>query len=138
VEKMTYSESQEVKYFEQATIVLDPISQGNNRDNRNKMGQSIIFSLIVAMFRDLKKWTSERIDKGELGWRNKYNIHKLSGVSQKQIYKEYGIIEHLMDKGVIEQRPSQSRWGKQKHQYRLNFNYIENVDTIIQTSLHSL
>ncbi len=135
---MTYSESQDVKYLEEAVIVQDPISQGDNHDNRKKMGQSIIFSLIVAMFRDLKKLKSDRIDKGELGWRNKYNIHRLSGVSQKQIYKEYGIIEQLVENEVIEQRPSQSRWGKQKHQYRLNFHYIENVDAIIQTSLSSL
>ena len=132
---MTYSEPQQLNNPEQRVFVHELISNGENGNNRNKTSQTVIFSLIVAMFRDLKKWKGESIGKGELGWRNKYNIHKLSGVSQKQIYKEYGIIEQLIEKGVIEKRPSQSRWGKQKHQYRLNFNHIEDVGIIMPTSL---
>ena len=134
---MTYSESQQMKQLGQTIFTSGSSFKLKNHDARIKMSESIVFALIVAIFRDLKKWTNERIDKGEIGWRNKYNIHRMSGVSQKQIYKEYGIIEQLIENGIIEKRPSQSRWGKQKHQYRLNFNYIENIDSTIHTSLSS-
>lgn len=84
----------------------------------NELYCAILESLIIAVFQDLQKQTI-RVDRQELGWRNKYNIHLISGVSQKQIYKECGVLEDLIEQGIIEMRPSPSKWGKQKHHYRL-------------------
>jgi hypothetical protein len=85
------------------------------------ISSAIISALTLAAFQDIQKHTVARINNQEFGWRNKYNIHLMSGVSQKQIYNECGVLEELIKKGVIEKRHSQSRWGKQKHQYRLSF-----------------
>ncbi|TFG31374.1 hypothetical protein EU528_06365 [Candidatus Thorarchaeota archaeon] len=88
------------------------------------IGSAIIAALILAVFQDIQHHNFTTVNTQELGWRNKYNIHLLSGVSQKQIYKECGVLEKLIEKGVLEKRPSKSRWGRQKHQYRYSFSYL--------------
>jgi len=85
---------------------------------------AIVKALMIAVFQDLQKNVIQRINQQEIGWRNKYNIHLKSGISQKQIYRECGILDRLVKQGIIEKRPSQSRWGKQKHQYRLSFSHV--------------
>lgn len=121
---MTHSEIQQTDNLESEIIPQVSLSQGMNHGDTAGICRAIITSLIIAVFQDLQRRTVQRINREGLGWRNKYNIHLLSGVSQKQIYKEYGIMEKLIEQRIIEKRPSQSRWGKQKHQYRLSFSQI--------------
>ncbi|MHA1909624.1 MAG: hypothetical protein ACW98Y_20155 [Candidatus Thorarchaeota archaeon] len=82
-------------------------------------------SLILSLLEDLQnKIHSTEIMFQNLGWRNKYNIHRSSHLSQKVIYQEYGIIERLVDLDVIEMKESPTRWGKQKYHYRINGDFI--------------
>lgn len=82
----------------------------------------ILTALLLALLQDMQKVDTCRVD--DLGWRNKYNIHLLSQVSQKRIYREFGVIERLVEDGIIKQRPSRTRWGKQKFQYRLRLDIL--------------
>lgn len=132
---MTYSESHQTKNLEQTMFLHDSLSKGNNRYSRTRIGHAIVLALTLALFRDMQKQTGQIIDDDELGWRNKYNIHRLSGVSQKHIYKECGIIELLIKMKVIDRRPAPSRWGQQKHQYRLNPIHIVEEDSILGINL---
>jgi len=85
------------------------------------IGRAIISALIRAFKQDTSmQTTSKKLCLSDIGWRNKYNIHLLSGVSQKVIYKDWGIIEKLSANESIEKRLSPSNWGQQKHQYRIN------------------
>ena len=85
------------------------------------IGRAIISALIRAFKQDVSmQTTSKKLCLSDIGWRNKYNIHLLSGVSQKVIYKDWGIIEKLSANEAIEKRRSPSNWGQQKHQYRIN------------------
>lgn len=94
------------------------------RPFENLLGESIplsgaiIAALIRAITQDLQKQDASQFDD-DVGWRNKYNIHLLSGVPQKEIYSEEGVLAKLVDAEIVQERPSRSRWGKQRHQYRL-------------------
>lgn len=74
----------------------------------------------------------------ELGWRNKYNIHLLSKdengkkLSHRQIYGTT-IIEDLCDNDFVEKRPSRSRWGDQKFEYRLKLDFLPISDFLIES-----
>ena len=128
---MTYSESQQTKNLDQTISLHENLSRNNNRICGTGIGYSIVLALTIALLQDLQKRPRKIINDEELGWRNKYNIHRLSGVSQKLIYKEYGIIEQLVEMKVIDKRPASSRWGQQKNHYRLNFAHIVEEDNIL-------
>jgi len=98
---------------------------------------AIIAALILAAFQDIQHHNVATVNTQEVGWRNKYNIHLLSGVSQKQIYKECGALEKLIEKGVLEKRPSKSRWGSQKHQYRFSVSYLHQLFNQVPHSIKS-
>ena len=90
-----------------------------------KRAISITTSLIIAMLEDLRRRTGEPvIPFHDLGWRNKYNIHLLSGLSQKIIYRENGIIEKLVNRNLIVMKESSSNWGQQKFLYRISDDFI--------------
>ena len=128
---MTYSDIQQTVNLE--SKIIPSVSLSRRMNHRDAVGicSAIITSLIAAVFQDLQGLTRQSINMQDLGWRNKYNIHLLSGVSQKQIYKECGIMEELIEQRIIEIRPAQSRWGKQKYQYRLSFSQIlQSIDNI--------
>ena len=84
--------------------------------------KAIVGALLKALLADLAELARKpaKYEICNLGWRNKYRIHLLSNVSQKRIYREIGIIEKLIDSGLIDCRNSPTRWGKQKFQYRLD------------------
>ncbi len=108
--------------------------RGTVRTRKQEQGhRDIIVSLILAIFQDLRQQQSANIDIDKLGWRNKYNIHLMSGVSQKTIYNEYGILEKLMVDGIVERRSSQSRWGQQKYQYRL---VLDSILSSFEANVH--
>ncbi|MGY5859741.1 MAG: hypothetical protein RTU63_10250 [Candidatus Thorarchaeota archaeon] len=120
---MTYSDVQQRENFE--AIVFSQVDVIQEQNPIAAFCHAIIKALIIAVFQDIQKQAIQSVNEQEIGWRNKYNIHLMSGVSQKQIYKEYGILDRLIERGSIEKRPSQSRWGKQKHQYRLSFSLMK-------------
>lgn len=74
----------------------------------------------------------------ELGWRNKYNIFLLSkdsndeGVSQRQIYGT-SIIDDLCDNDFLEKRPTKSRWGNQRAEFRLKLDFLPVSDFIVES-----
>ena len=114
---MTFSGIQNIDFQNPQVISKTISAQGIDFDG-TEICRAIIAGLVTAVVQDLQNMIKE-IDANELGWRNKYNIHLLSGVSQKKIYQECGVIENLVNQGIIERRPSPSKWGKQKHQYRI-------------------
>ncbi len=92
-----------------------------------KRAVTIVACLILAMLEDLqKRIPSADILFRELGWRNKHNIHISTGLSQKVIYRESGIIEHLVDLGVLEMKDAPSHWGQQKKHYRISGDFVQN------------
>ncbi len=121
---MNYYDVQEMVNIEPMLVSESLLSQETSLADSTQICNAIIAALILAVFQDLQKQAAVGINKKELGWRNKYNIHLMSGVSQKQIYKEWGVLERLIEVGVIEKRPSQSNWGKQKHHYRIDIDSI--------------
>ncbi len=121
---MNYSDAQEMVNSESMLVSESLLSQESSLADSTQICNAIITTLILAVLQDLQKHAAAGINKEELGWRNKYNIHLMSGVSQKQIYKEWGVLERLIEVGVIEKRPSQSNWGKQKHHYRIDIDSI--------------
>jgi hypothetical protein len=132
---MTYSDVQQRDNLEVRMLPRVDVFQ-----EQNPLAEScraIIKALIIAVFQDLQKQVIQRVNKQELGWRNKHNIHLMSRVSQKQIYRECGFLDKLVEHGIIEKRPSQSRWGKQKHQYRLSFSYVTLSEDILGLCLQS-
>ena len=54
------------------------------------------------------------------GWRNKNEIWEASGVPKKSIYGRNNILVRFTVLGLTKQRPSISKWGRQKFQYKLN------------------
>ncbi|MGY5859419.1 MAG: hypothetical protein RTU63_08610 [Candidatus Thorarchaeota archaeon] len=54
------------------------------------------------------------------GWRNKNEIWEASGVPKKSIYGRNNILVRFTVLGLAKQRPSISKWGRQKFQYKLN------------------
>ncbi|MBS3795777.1 MAG: hypothetical protein KGY80_12805 [Candidatus Thorarchaeota archaeon] len=76
--------------------------------------EEILYALALAYAYDVDK--NKRL--AESGWRNKYNIHKLSGLPQKTIYSRTGPLHSLLGKKLLEKRESPSRWGGQQFQYR--------------------
>jgi len=128
---MNYSDVQQMVNSEPILISESLLSQESSLAGITRICSAIITTLVLAVFQDLQKQAAVGINKEELGWRNKYNIHLMSGVSQKRIYKEYGVLERLIEAGIIEKRPSQSNWGKQRHHYRLNFeSFLHRIDYI--------
>ncbi len=128
---MNYSDAQEMVNSESMLVSESLLSQESSLADSTQICNAIITTLILAVFQDLQKHAAAGINKEELGWRNKYNIHLMSGVSQKQIYKEWGVLERLIEAGIIEKRPSQSNWGKQKHRYRLDIeSFLQRIDTV--------
>jgi len=121
---MNYSEVEQMRNSEAGIDSEYTFSQESGPTSTIHICRAIITSLILAVFQDIQKHPFATVNTQELGWRNKYNIHLLSGISQKQIYKECGILEKLITEGILEKRPSQSKWGRQKHQYRLSFSYL--------------
>ncbi|MCK4566790.1 MAG: hypothetical protein KAU48_05715 [Candidatus Thorarchaeota archaeon] len=126
---MNYNDVQEMVNTESSLVSESLLSQESSLGNSIRTYRAIITALILAVFQDLQKQDTSGINKEDLGWRNKYHIHLMSGVSQKQIYKECGVLEKLIEVGIIEKRPSRSRWGKQRHQYRLDFSsFFRRID----------
>ena len=78
----------------------------------------VVKGMAQFMCEDIKE--KGDIPISECGWRNKYRIITATGVSQRIIYSRRGIIERLLDLGMIEIREASTGWGKQKHHYRLN------------------
>lgn len=135
VKKMTYSDVQRRDNLDVRLLPRADVFQEKNLFTASC--RAIIKALLIAVIQDLQKQVIQRVNKQELGWRNKYNIHLMSGVSQKQIYRECGFLDKLIEYGIIEKRPSQSRWGKQKHQYRLCFSYATLSEDILGLGLQS-
>jgi len=54
------------------------------------------------------------------GWRNKNKIWEASGVPKKTIYGRNNVLVRFTVLGLAKQRPSRSKWGRQKFQYKLN------------------
>jgi hypothetical protein len=54
------------------------------------------------------------------GWRNKNRIWEASGVPKKTIYSRNNVLVRFTVLGLAKQRPSISKWGRQKFQYKLN------------------
>ncbi len=107
--------------------VLDDLEW--NLDSKSiKRAITISCSLILALLKDMQARTPSRKKLfQELGWRNKYNIHLLSGISQKIIYHEYGIIERLVDLGIIKRKKAPTKWGMQKYHYRIADAFVKDL-----------
>jgi len=54
------------------------------------------------------------------GWRNKNQIWEVSRVPNKTIYGRNNVLVRFTILGLAKQRPSRSKWGRQKFQYKLN------------------
>jgi hypothetical protein len=54
------------------------------------------------------------------GWRNKNQIWEASRVPKKTIYSRNNVLVRFTVLGLTKQRPSISKWGRQKYQYKLN------------------
>ncbi|MBD3157853.1 MAG: hypothetical protein GF309_03600 [Candidatus Lokiarchaeota archaeon] len=76
--------------------------------------EEILYALALAYAYDVDN--NKKL--AESGWRNKYKIHKLSGLPQKTIYSRTGPLISLLKKKLIQKRESPSRWGGQQFQYR--------------------
>ncbi|MDF1539416.1 MAG: hypothetical protein P1Q69_11000, partial [Candidatus Thorarchaeota archaeon] len=81
----------------------------------------ILSSLVQAYLDD---FNSKNKGLTDVGWRNKYQIHLLSGVSQKRIYNANGPIQRLLVMQYIESRRASSSWGRQKFHYRINIDAL--------------
>jgi len=88
---------------------------------------------LIQDYYDHKKSQSVKIEN--LGWRNKYRIHLLSdrNLSQRTIYKKWGVIEMLVRNDFIEKRKATSRWGDQEFQYRLKLDFLPQAPTILES-----
>ena len=53
------------------------------------------------------------------GWRNKNKVWEASGVPKKTIYGRNNVLVRFTVLGLAKQRPSRSKWGRQKFQYKL-------------------
>ena len=97
-----------------------------NLDTKMAMkAASVVGCLILALLEDLQRRIPSRdILFEELGWRNKYNIHISTGLSQKVIYRESGIIENLVTLGILEMKDAPSHWGQQKSHYRITGGFV--------------
>jgi len=135
---MTYSEAEQM-VNNNKTKVDSQSSLSHEKDPSEilDVGSAIVAALILAAFQDIQHHNVATVNTQKVGWRNKYDIHLLSGVSQKQIYKECGVLEKLIEKGVLEKRPSKSRWGRQKHQYRFSFSYLHKRFNPVPQSIKS-
>jgi len=114
--------------------VVDKISSVNEKIW--KQSQLVTAALIRALIQDYydhKKSQSVKIEN--LGWRNKYRIHLLSdrNLSQRTIYKKWGVIEMLVRNDFIEKRKATSRWGDQEFQYRLKLDFLPQAPTILES-----
>ena len=54
------------------------------------------------------------------GWRNKNQIWDISRVPKKTIYGRNNVLVRFTVLELAKQRPSRSKWGRQKFQYKLN------------------
>ncbi len=57
---------------------------------------------------------------GDGGWRNKHQMVKETGLSNRRVYDRNGIVERLVFLGLVTARDAPSPWGRQTHQYRAN------------------
>jgi len=91
----------------------------------------------IALDFEYKKKKNHYMNK-ELGWRNKYKIHLLSRdfngkkISHRQIYGT-ALIEDLCDNDLLQKRPTKSRWGDQKVEFRLNPDFLQVSDFLIES-----
>ncbi len=111
----------DIHHSDLVSISLEDIENESVNTDVNA-AKAIVNALLKALLADLAELARKPAKYGicDLGWRNKYRIHLLSKVSQKRIYREIGIIEKLINCGLIVYRDSPTRWGKQKLQYRLD------------------
>jgi len=84
--------------------------------------RAIVTALILAIRQDIEKIDSIQFAE-DVGWRNGYNIHLLSGVPQKEVYNENGVLAKLVEAEIVQKRSSQSRWGKQRYHFRLSIQH---------------
>jgi len=61
---------------------------------------------------------------GNGGWRNKHQISSATGLSSRKVYDKNGIIERLVNLGLLEVRDAPTEWGRQANQYRANTNHV--------------
>ncbi len=100
-----------------------------------KQSQLVTAALIRALIQDFyehKKSQSFRIEN--LGWRNKHRIHLLSDgkLSQRTVYKEWGVIDMLVMSDFIEKRKAPSPWGMQEFHYRLNLDFLPKAPSLME------
>ena len=99
-----------------------------------KDAKAVTIAMIRALIQDYyKQKSSNTLKLEEMGWRNRYNIHLLSGLSQRTIYKERGVIEMLVESDFLERRPSPSHWGRQKYQYRLSLDFLPESTSLVKS-----
>lgn len=99
-----------------------------------KDAKAVTAAMIRALIQDYYRQKSSKTMKPEdLGWRNRYNIHLLSGLSQRTIYQEWGVIEMLVESDFLERRPSLSHWGRQKYRYRLNLDFLPKSTSLLKS-----
>jgi hypothetical protein len=101
-----------------------------------KQSQLVTAALIRALIQDFyghKK--SQSISLENLGWRNKHRIRLLSDgkLSQRTMYKEWGVIDLLVLSDFLEKRKATSTWGNQEFHYRLNLDFLPEAPTLLES-----
>lgn len=101
-----------------------------------KQSQLVTAALIRALIQDYSTHEkSKSVSLENLGWRNKHKIHLLSegNLSQRTIYKEWGVIEMLVRSDFIEKRKAPSSWGGQEFHYRLKLDFLPYASTLLES-----
>ncbi len=70
---------------------------------------------------------------GDGGWRNRNQIANHTGLSKRRTYGKSGIIDRLVELGLIEERENPRPWGHQTFQYRANITH-----PLIKSMFHAL
>jgi hypothetical protein len=70
---------------------------------------------------------------GDGGWRNRNQIASRTGLSKRRAYGRNGVIDRLVELGLVEQRESPKPWGHQTYQYRAN-----TAHPLVRSMFHSL
>lgn len=101
-----------------------------------KQSQLVTAALIRALIQDFydhKKSLSISLEN--LGWRNKHRIRLLSDgkLSQRTMYKEWGVIDLLVMSDFLEKRKATSTWGNQEFHYRLNLDFLPEASTLLES-----
>ena len=113
--------------------VIDKITTENEKVW--KQSQLVTAALIRALIQDFYDHkNSQSVDLENLGWRNKHRIHLLSdgNLSQRTVYKQWGVIDMLVMSDFIERRKAPSSWGMQEFHYRLNLDFLPKAPTLIE------